>query len=453
MKPSALLLSALFLTALTGESSLTAEPIVARIDIDTSWGGLGESPTVHLTISRSGETYLLGEQTIEVAAIDRLVGSLHQPPIPQPDRENLGLTQAWLTANAIHGPSTNKGPFTAAAANLQALYRSAFSDVNIIASIVPSLFSYSKTDDYPSTRVAVTLQDGSTIRAISDSYYLLMLPWKVSLDGPPITTFNADISRSIAALLPKTTANRARLSGDDLLPQAQDAVMRHIEKDWNLLDAENQAGPAVERLQDEYRVVAAEINPYHNVEYGKAWKGSGSHEENLHATLRRPGFPTNFTDALVLRYHKGQTEGVEEFLRSASKYENLVLSVPWLKSLMDDQPRIQYRLSYVHDASLGDKAMGVFAEDMRRMGRRALADEVRAVQSEVALLIIGMRYYESYWLVLPDRRLVLWRYRGGTGLLKWTMNDFVGTECSRYQGTTDRCVGRIVSADGTLVKD
>jgi len=70
--------------------------------------------------------------------------------------------------------------------------------------------------------------------------------------------------------------------------------MRHIEDDWNLLDVENRASPAIGRLRNKYTVVTAEINPYHQVEYGKEWKRHRRHESNLHATVRTPDFPANY---------------------------------------------------------------------------------------------------------------------------------------------------------------
>jgi hypothetical protein len=453
MRPAVFVLSVLLLPGLTGATSPETEGhTVTRIDIDASWGGLGMPGNAQLTIRESGGRYLLGGRVISSVAVDHLLRALQQPSILQPDLENLGLTLDWLDSNATDGPPTNQGPFTSVAPNLRALYRRSFTDLSVITRVVPSLFKYVKTDDYPSARVVVTLQNGSRIRAASDSYYVFMLPWKVNVDGPGTTSFNADISRSVAALMPEGTTNRERLMGHDLLTEIQNAVMRHIEGDWNLLDAENRAGPAMVRLREQYDVVAAEVSPYHNVEYGKEWKGGRAHEENLHATLRKPNFPANFTDAVVLLHHRGQTEGVEAFLRSVKKYEDLVFSVPWLKALMVEQPRVQYRLSYVHDASFCDKAMGVFTADMRKLGKRRLAEEIRSKQSEITLLMTGMKYYESYWLLLPDKRMILWRYRGATGLLKWGAVEFSGGECSEYEGM-DQCVGNIVSADGVLVRD
>jgi hypothetical protein len=58
---------------------------------------------------------------------------------------------------------------------------------------------------------------------------------------------------------------------------------------------------------------------------------------------------------IVLRYGNGKVEGVDEFLQSADKYEKLALSVPWLNKYIHDDPRLAFRISYVHNQSFGDK--------------------------------------------------------------------------------------------------
>jgi hypothetical protein len=59
--------------------------------------------------------------------------------------------------------------------------------------------------------------------------------------------------------------------------------------------------------------------------------------------------------------------------------------------------------------------------------------------------------YGDWWLVLPDRRMILWRYESVMGLLGWKKSDFHVHECTEYQGVTGGCVGTVVSPDGELV--
>lgn len=180
-----------------------------------------------------------------------------------------------------------------------------------------------------------------------------------------IKTYNANISRAIASLLPKKFANRERINGEGLRHDLAEAVMRYIEDDWNLLDAENKAGKYLEALRSKFIVETAEIE-----------------------------------------------------------------------------------LRFITDCSFSEKAMQIFAADMKAIGKESLVNEVAAIRKEVSLLRVGRTYYQAHWLVLPDGRMVLWRFIGYDALLKWRPGDFTQHECSRYGG---KCVGAVIFQDGMLI--
>jgi hypothetical protein len=277
-----------------------------------------------------------------------------------------------------------------------------------------------------------------------------MLPWKLSRNGE--TSYNADISRAIAALMPKKTVNRERLAGQEFAANLAESMMRYIESDWKLLGAEDRLGDALAGIRAEYAVERAEVNPYHHPEYGIEWKAKQPHETNLHATLHKSGTPPNYVVALVLRVNDNKTEGLDRFLNSSHSYEALPWSIPWLADYIHQNPKILVRVSYVHDSLFGEKAMRVFSNDMHVIGRDNLIEEVKAHQSEITLLIIGIEHAESYWIVFPDKHIVLWRYAGPSGLLNWKQADLSTSRCSEYQGVGGGCVGLTVSPEGVLAK-
>jgi hypothetical protein len=251
--------------------------------------------------------------------------------------------------------------------------------------------------------------------------------------------------------MPKNAADHERLAGQGFDADVAEYVMRYIEDDWKLLDTENKVGELLATIRSAYIVERAEINPYHHPEYGTEWSGNQPHETNLHATIRRASAPSNLSVALVLQYTEGKVDGVEEFLRSGGKYESLALSVPWLNQYIQEHFKIPIRVSYVHNNSMGDKAMRVFAADMHAIGKDELVPQVREMQPEISLLITGIMYHESYWLVFPDGHMILWRYGSLSGLLNWKPENFRTKDCSEYQGVTGGCVGAVVSPDGTLL--
>ncbi len=157
--------------------------------------------------------------------------------------------------------------------------------------------------------------------------------------------------------------------------------------------------------------------------------------------------------ALTLRVTNNKAEGVEQFLKSSQRYENAPLSIPWLADYLREPRRNPVSVAYVHDKSFGDKALRVFVNDMHAIGRDDLVEEAKKQQAEITLLITGLGHHEGYWLVYPDKHMLLWRYGAPSGLLKWTMNDFPASRCSEYHDPSGGCVGAIVNPDGSIAKD
>jgi hypothetical protein len=232
----------------------------------------------------------------------------------------------------------------------------------------------------------------------------------------------------------------------------KEAASRELEPELNLLDVENRTGTALTELRTQFTIVDAEINSFHSAEYGTEWNGKQPHETNLHVTLTRPDLPSSVSEALVLVFRNGRVDGVNEFLQSISKFETLVMSVPWLNDFISAKKRVPIRISYVHSSSMGEKAMRVFTADMHAINRDYLVQEAKVRQSDIALLTTGTMYAESYWLVFPDRHMILWRYNGPSGLLKFKTKDFTTGQCESYQQPSGGCVGAVISPDGSIAK-
>ena len=96
--------------------------------------------------------------------------------------------------------------------------------------------------------------------------------------------------------------------------------------------------------------------------------------------------------------------------------------------------------------------MRVFTADMKLLGREDLVEQVKSQQVDITLLIVDGTNTLSYWLLFPDKHMVLWRHYAGAGilrLLKWAPKDFRKGErqCSDGQGL---CSGREITAGGML---
>ncbi len=340
------------------------------------------------------------------------------------------------------------GKITDATARQKALFESTFTDPDKIGGVLPSLFTYSKTDDYPNAEIKIRFSEGSHLTLTSHSYYEFMLPWTINASDSA-ETYNADISRAISALLPPKSANKQRLAGPEFAFDIADAVMASIDNQWKEIGAEDHAGDSLAKLRSRYTISAADVNPYHDAEFGVSWRIKGPHETNLHVTLHKPDFPRNLEVEGIFLLDGSGIHGVDEFLKTGSQYEDLALSVTWLMDWLREHPDRPAWLFNVHGLSLSEHAMQTFTKDMRLRERDDLVEKVRAQQSQIALMKID----GADWLIFPDRHLLLWRYQWSRGLLNWTPDDFGEGECAEYRVNNGGCSGREVSAEGILIPD
>jgi hypothetical protein len=431
---------------------------VQQISIKSRWSGLGKPSTTELLIQNDRGTYRLDGAEVAATTVNIFLASVREPVIPKPSLVNLGLTKPWLESNAIaiirdarakEGEDSTYWKIGGGTPEQKSLFRRSYTDPAFVGRVLPELFCCRHTDDYPGVTVTITFTDGSTTVVSSVSQSEFMLPWKLQRNSTTSETFNSDISTALLNLMPKGATNRERISGDGFSIHLAEAVMSDIEEQWKLLGAEDKDSNALSRIRSTYTVVTADVNSNHDVTFGVYSQKNGGEEENLHVLVRKPTFPKGFSENVILLYRNGRTNGVDGFLNGASRYEQLVLSVPWLSRLRTKNPDRATTLLWVHDLSFSDKAMKQFAADMHVLRKDGLAKEVRTVQHDVAVLNVS---YGDWWLVLPDKRMVLWRYETVSGLLGFKKSDFSVHECTDYQGVTGGCVGAVVSPEGEIAR-
>jgi hypothetical protein len=436
-------LSLLFLSAsLPAQSDKKVQEIV----IHSGWGGLGTPEDLTVTILATPDGFQRDGKPVKPALVKALVSAAEAPPISKPDLANLGITKTWLQAQLIRVEDEIPGKLKGVTSRQKALFESTFTDPEQLGGVAPRLFRYTKFDDYPRAEVQIEFSDGSQLTLSSHSYYEFMLPWTIHGSNTE-ETYNADISRAISALLPSKGANKERLAGVDFGSHLADSVMKSIENQWKEIGAEDRAGDSLAKLRSKYTISASDINPYHNAEYGLSWRAKGPHETNLHVTLHKPDFPANLAVEGIFLSEGDRIQGVDEFLQTGSRYEDLTLSVTWLMDWLREHPDSHAWLFNVHGLSFGEHALQTFTKDMKLRERGDLVEKVRAQQSQIALVKID----GADWLIFPDRHLLLWRYEWSRGLLSWTPKDFGEGECAEYRVNNGGCSGREVSLEGKLI--
>src|SRR5271154_1114802 len=222
MKSKLVVSAVLFLVF--GHPSLASadDRLPIRIDIESSWGGLGPAQRTVMVIERNGDQYRFTstrtEQafapqkpkqqhsaqsgTLYVSKIQALVLALRANAAPVPDLANLGITREWLRQH-VDDDNYIRERLADGASNQQALFRGAFTNPELILKLLPSVLSSFHTDDYPSIHVSAAFAHGAKLAACASGQHSLMLPWVLSGScahfdadaGPRTLTYNAAISR------------------------------------------------------------------------------------------------------------------------------------------------------------------------------------------------------------------------------------------------------------------
>jgi hypothetical protein len=239
MKMTATLTAILFCLLPSTGTAPAQSRSVDQIRIISSWTGLGAGMQGGIVITRKAGAYLSDGVKVPDELIANLLSSIGAPAVAKTSLVNLGITQEWLDANAEKAIKQYAGEYLSSANKDQrALYFSSFKDPKFIEEkILPRLYDSFHTDDYPKVDIEITETDGRVIKVSSRAQPLFMLPWVISRDGIELKTYNADIARAVASLMPDKFANRERLSGESLGYELAEAVMFEIRDRWESLKA------------------------------------------------------------------------------------------------------------------------------------------------------------------------------------------------------------------------
>lgn len=453
MKAASLALVSCCLFAASVAESQTQH--IQKLVISSSWGGLGPSGRSATTFLLSGDHYVQEGRKVPITLFESLESSLREPSLSKPDPANLGISTTWLESHfRAATEQTTYFDYSTGSPAQQSLFHDAFVDQKTIQQRLDRVFGTFHTDDYPSVRCELTFTGGKKLILSTTSQNAYMIPWVVDRDNSKAETYNIAISQALFNILPKKFLNRSRLTDEGqfvmgLLPQLASETASDVKQQWETLGARNRAGDALEILKRDYQIRSAEVNSYHNLDYGTKWeKSSGPHEENLHADLRREEWPKHFYLAAILLHHDQQTDGADDLRKDARKYEDLVFSIPWINEYYKAHPDDYSWLFFVHGRSFTEKAMRIFAADMKEGGHEELISRVTPVQEQAALLEDAMG---DYWVILPDKSAILWRVNSLSTVMGWSSSQFPFVRCTDYQTSSGGCSGTLISPKGKII--
>ncbi|HUK86258.1 MAG TPA: hypothetical protein VLT85_01225 [Terriglobales bacterium] len=413
---------------------------VNRVEIASSWGGLGEPRNDHVTIIRESGQFYRDGRSVDGAAVEALRQALEAPPLASLNLENLGLTQSWLIHNASpaledYAKDRDVTP------RQRTFFLNKFLSVQAMKPHLLAVFGGGWTDDFPEVKVVVTLSSGEMLRISSKEQPIFMLPWGVESPEGPFVTYNADISRAIAALLPKGAANRDRLAGTRLRAVIANRLVQDSWSEWNQLEAEDTSGPGLSEIEARFTIRETEGRYLSSVDVdGRA---------SWNAKLTDKRLPASMVIGVSLPVDEdGRLKDVEPLLTKVDSYEALALSPVWFRMYLVTNPKTEVEIRFVRDRSLSLKAGEDLLNDLRKHGKESVARELEAQQERCVFLEVNDKGEGrwSRWVVLPDGRMVLWHFQGGS-VLNWRAAEFSSWDFFGWHS-----VGAVIASDGRRIE-
>jgi hypothetical protein len=373
----------------------------------------------------------ISQDTVDQRDVLDLVRALSASSLDAPILSNLGINHVWLEEHATDAANHFGNLGEPNDQRQQAFLKQSFTDLALIRKTIPRVVGSSWTDDPVWVHVNVRFVDGKMLQAETTNQPPFMLPWTCEADGKKARTYNADISRAVAKLLPDGSVNKERLQGAGLMDNIIFQMNGAIRQQWKEIGAEDKAKDALAHLREKYVIRRSEVSEHISLHFGPTRAEHGV--ENLQADVRLPDFPSNLVIATVFPLENGQAVGIDTFLHNGSQYEHLVLDNSWIMDSLRHHQDLGAWLVYVKDASMSEKAMKIFAADMHDLGRDDLAQEVSAH-------------------LFPDRHAILWRWDPNRDLFGWPASKVKTQGCTDYPTLNVGCSVAMVGPDGQLEK-
>lgn len=169
--------------------------------------------TVRNGVARRGSTM------VPIRLVRQLLLSLRGSRVESPTPRGLGMTQAWLKAEAPKVLTQYESSYRRASMfseRQKSVFIRHFCDARNVVTWIDAHYGLSgirtiTTDDYPHVRVHIRWDNRRSITIDSTAQTQFMLPWRIEPTNQQ--TYNVAISKAIAALVPRGAPNSDRLTG------------------------------------------------------------------------------------------------------------------------------------------------------------------------------------------------------------------------------------------------
>jgi hypothetical protein len=414
--------------------TFSPEPTLpSEISIHVAWSGLASGRDETYVIRISDGVATLGGKGVPIALVQNLVQQVDSPIMQRATAVNVGMTASWLSQHAsdyrtIYADAESMTPREAR------FFSETFERPLTVSTFLNGEFSsgFIRTDDYPSADLTLTWANGTSIHLWSRSQVPYMIPWHIQADSNQ--TYNAGIGRAIASVLPSDAVNRGRLGGDPLLGEYIQFIYDFYQSDeLQRLRAEDIMGSRLRYLESRFVIDTLQI----------AREGSDDLDGQyaLLAQLMDPrlGRSVVVNLCLFLSEDNQLLTPIATAIAAERRYTGLVLQVPWLRAYLRSHPAAHVEIRVMNDASISEKLATSLLQDLDDHEHQRLASMIRRELPQIAFVYLdtggtgpgGPDY--ARWFVLPDHRMLLWNYKGGTPL----ESEIAGLPTWDWYGHTD----------------
>lgn len=403
----------------------------------------------NLTLWRHEDRFIGEGHAVPEAVVFNLLAAMQRRPLDKIDPGNLGLTPEWVATNRTRlltafGGQEENTVFPRASARQRAWLTNALLDVEILGDLVRGSIYSHHTDDYPEIHLVFSRGDTEVARVESWAQHTFMVPWAVVWGTNKHTSYDAEISRAVANLLPNGFLHRKRIQGD-LFTLLTGRFENHpkLQAEIGRMVLEESLGADANRFLCEFELTHCRV-----------WGGgsSGGFPSTWVAVLHRTNWPARVQMPVQTRVEQGVVPLLRRLLDSADARVQPILRNPWLVSLVQGEEK--YTIEVAPEGSPADD--GIMRGHAAKVGLGGFHDEHQSLMRRGLFFTLrdntGRTTRTSGWFVLPDGKLLLVRF-SGDGVLDWSPEElgFSGLE-KHLRDYSYNMVGVFVTSDGQIEK-
>lgn len=390
-----------------------------------------------LKIQGKDGKYFADGKSVDSGAMLAFIKAINEPPVREISLENLGLTQEWLNTNAQAAFKEYFKDRTSGVSPPQRdLFERNFRELRFMRDVVQAYYSSFWTDDYPKISLTIRI-DSRTILLSSNEQHQFMIPWTITENGKTSESFNAHISRTLAAILPQAAIHKSRLDGKNLRYALSEHLYWELRDEWAVLTTEAKIPQDIQKIRMKYKVEKSDVGCIASIDVEGACP-------SWNATLRSSELPSNYTIGVSLPYEEGRLPNLSLFEEKIPVYSQLAASVPWFKQYLVRHPGTQAEIRFVIDRSLSKRASGKLLEDLRKHGKNELTGRIEKEALEsVFLEVSDEKHNWSRWVIFPNGDMLLWHFKGDSVL------DFPATKFMSWEYYNWKSAGALIRADGS----